>query len=584
MISLWVRSLHFKTGEVEELGPSDVLVFVGPNSSGKSRLLGDISAVVINYDGNHDGLPWLTGLGLIREGGLEDLKEWFEPRSRIIQMGESAGKRVMGHTGGGRQYIFEEVATAWQSRPYPGHGPNRGSSFPDLGRHLVIHLPAADRATFGFDGMSQRDPMQAPVEPIHFLWDFPEDEARFSDLVKKAFGFGVCLNRHQVGSLSLLKGSPLPGDEIVPPLPGVVDRYALMPHVSEEGDGVKSFISILLQAIKGKRSMAIVDEPEAFLHPPQARQIGRLLVDETPQEAQVFMATHSADVLQGVLDGRRDRPVKIVRLSREDGKHQHKMLSAERLETLWRDPIIRYSGLLNGLFHEGIVLCEADNDCRFYSAVLDAYLDTQDLAHDLVFTQLGGKGRFDKAVADMNTFGVRTAVIGDIDVLRESTKVKQLVTAAGGDFEVIKHDLIVLSNNVKSLSGAALSGPFQDAARAMMNRSPGEAITAAEKAAVVKSLKGVAGGWDQAKRAGVSALTEGGPAAADRILTYLRLHGIFLVPVGELERWFPLVETDKGAPYVNEVLEQGLHLKPSEPLRQFMEQLVAFFRIGESTP
>jgi hypothetical protein len=46
----------------------------------------------------------------------------------------------------------------------------------------------------------------------------------------------------------------------------------------------------------------VIDEPEAFLHPPQARLIGSSLVQDRRDNRQLFIATHSADILSGVLN------------------------------------------------------------------------------------------------------------------------------------------------------------------------------------------------------------------------------------------------------------------------------------------
>jgi hypothetical protein len=41
---------------------------------------------------------------------------------------------------------------------------------------------------------------------------------------------------------------------------------------------------------------------------------------------------------------------------------------------LWNTPLLRYSSILDGLFHERVTICEADSDCRFYAAMLDAVI------------------------------------------------------------------------------------------------------------------------------------------------------------------------------------------------------------------
>src|SRR3954452_10968168 len=45
-------------------------------------------------------------------------------------------------------------------------------------------------------------------------------------------------------------------------------------HLEKEGDGMRSFVGILLHVLLSNDMISLVDAPEAFLHPPQARLIG----------------------------------------------------------------------------------------------------------------------------------------------------------------------------------------------------------------------------------------------------------------------------------------------------------------------
>lgn len=42
----------------------------------------------------------------------------------------------------------------------------------------------------------------------------------------------------------------------------------------EEGDGLRSFVSVLLSLMGRRKPVFLLDEPEAFLHPPYAAQDG----------------------------------------------------------------------------------------------------------------------------------------------------------------------------------------------------------------------------------------------------------------------------------------------------------------------
>jgi predicted ATPase len=128
-----------------------------------------------------------------------------------------------------------------------------------------------------------------------------------------------------------------------------------LPLVQHQGDGIRSFIGIMLTLVAASYPIVLIDEPEAFLHPPQARLLGRKLAAEARDRAQVIIATHSIDVLLGLLDAD-DASVTIARLTRQGDVNPVAVLSPDQLRELWRDPLLRYSNVLDGLFHRGVVL------------------------------------------------------------------------------------------------------------------------------------------------------------------------------------------------------------------------------------
>lgn len=65
--------------------------------------------------------------------------------------------------------------------------------------------------------------------------------------------------------------------------------------------GLRSFVGVLLNAFVSYQSILFIDEPEAFLHPPQARLLGKMLAKDLPPERQLFLATHSADPFKRVI-------------------------------------------------------------------------------------------------------------------------------------------------------------------------------------------------------------------------------------------------------------------------------------------
>jgi predicted ATPase len=123
-----------------------------------------------------------------------------------------------------------------------------------------------------------------------------------------------------------------------------------MAPLSLQGHGVRSFVGLYLTLATLPYPIVVVDEPEAFLHPPQARALGLEIARLSARNnTQVILATHSLDLLKGILDYN-VATATVIRLTRDGDQNSVSHLSAELINELWADPLLRFSGALDGLF------------------------------------------------------------------------------------------------------------------------------------------------------------------------------------------------------------------------------------------
>jgi hypothetical protein len=332
-----------------------------------------------------------------------------------------------------------------------------------------------------------------------------------------------------------------------------------LPRLDEQGDGMKSFMGLLLNTLVSAYPFVLVDEPEAFLHPPQARLLGRMLANEKDADAQVFIATHDSDVLTGLLDAPA-QDITVVRLVREDSVNKTSQLNPDKVRELWKDPILRYSNILDGLFHEAVVLCESDADCRFYASVLNAVEEDQDEAArpDLLFTHCGGKHRMPTVIEALTAVSVPIRVIADFDVLRETQPLQGIVENLGGDWASVESDWWVIKSALDSDNRAPSTAWVLEKVKELLSDIDTPTLKE-EDTKKVRELTRAESGWDKAKRGGKSAVPSGqATECAERLLVSLREIGLFVVDVGELERFAPAM-AGHGPTWVNAVHEQGLH-------------------------
>jgi predicted ATPase len=308
--------------------------------------------------------------------------------------------------------------------------------------------------------------------------------------------------------------------------------------LEDQGDGIKSFLGLALNVVAGSAQILLIDEPEAFLHPGQACALGRWLSREAvKRDVQVILATHDRDLLLGLIDGGANAVVNVVRLTRDNDVNHLRELPHSELAAVWKDPVLRYSNLLQGLFHGKVAICEADADCRFYGAVVDQLATEQNqraMADDLLFVPSGGKQRIAAMAHSLARLGVRTYAIVDFDILRRRDDIRSLVEALGSTWSL------------------------------EMDRDYIAVATSANERAL----------WDWLKNQGVSGLPAGAVnASAGQLLGQLAAAGVYVVPVGEMEDFDKSIGLH-GAAWVSAMLEANGHIT-CQPARTLVDPLIA---------
>ena len=151
----------------------------------------------------------------------------------------------------------------------------------------------------------------------------------------------------------------------------VVSKFVKEKILDNEGDGIKSFVSTSISLKYDDKNILLIDEPEAFLHPPLARQLGEIIgqAASTSKNKQIFVATHSTEILKGILSTCLD--VNVIRITRNDNINKITVLKPEKLLEIIKNPKLRVSKILEGLFCDKVVITEAEADEIFYEEFLE---------------------------------------------------------------------------------------------------------------------------------------------------------------------------------------------------------------------
>jgi energy-coupling factor transporter ATP-binding protein EcfA2 len=550
-----LRRIVISDGTSVEVPESGVVVFVGPNNSGKSQALRDIYKMATSSS--------TTGV-VVSNSEVEYLGTREELLARLTEDGSiyvsAQGESV--NLGGGSSQTVGHVLSWWG-----GHSSHIVAGYFVMFADTESRL-AASRPT-GALNLYERQ----PVHPLHRLYTHRDIEARLDSISRQAFASGLILDVWAGGSQWALRVGEIEQPSSPRPDQPFLDALAELPLLHEQGDGVRSMIGLLLDLSTGHQTVSLIDEPEAFLHPPQARFLARLLSEDAATEVRTtLLSSHSSDIVHGLLEG--PAATTVVRLRRKGTINEAAVLDNDAVRRLWNDPLLRYSNLLEGLFTDAVVICESDADCKFFASIRDTLAEAHSDSRrpDVLFTSCGGKHRMHVGVSALRAASVPVAVIGDFDLLNEWATLARLIAAAGGDPAEFEIDWRLLNSALTSASRTpSVAGVREAVSAALADLAE---VTSKSLTPVREALK-IETGWDRVKNVGLAGVPKGDPFnAAVRLLEGLRAIRVHLIPIGEMEDFVPAVG-GHGPAWLADVLDQGLHEgEDTDVARQFFGEVV----------
>ena len=419
------------------MSPGRLTVFVGPNNAGKTRALKDIVAALC---GSHERLVAMRAVDCARPDGVRELMNSAQDYSFIAErVGVAPGVPEAfgsGWTGlgvdlsaadtrqtrlrwpEGFELLFRDAVESDEMLEKAGW---QGQQFRDwfghlYGPRLVGFLRTDLRLQMLSRGSVQ--PQASPQSLLEALMLAPDHiEKEIHRAFQDSFGTDFVLDYSQLHTLRIMIG---PGAENLPAHPReLAAALAGWVPLEEQGDGMRAFLGILVALGVVNRPILLVDEPEAFLHPPQARRIGEMLGGSARSGRQIIVATHSVDVLRGLLAS--TDAAQIVRLTRDNMGGRAKVLDPRHLTELADDPVLGSSRVLDAIFYSRAVIVEGDRDARFYQAVSDR-LKVREAPH---FVSAGGKQTVGKLLSEYRRLRIPAAAILDVDILRDGKEFRR---------------------------------------------------------------------------------------------------------------------------------------------------------------
>jgi hypothetical protein len=353
-----------------------------------------------------------------------------------------------------------------------------------------------------------------------------DDRLEVRRKTEQAFHLYFALDSTAPGSLSpVLAQVPPSHDEDAPWSEEAIAFQSAAQQLSLFSDGVQVYTALVAAAQSTPHRVLLLDEPEAFLHPTLARRLGRELASlAVRRRSSLVAATHSAEFLYGAVTEAADTT--IVRLTYRDGVATARALEGDQVRRLVANPLLRSANTLSALFASSAVVCEADADRAFYEEV-NRRLFESGRAHveDGVFLNAQNWQTIPKIAGPLRSLGIPAAVVIDLDALTRDETWPELFAMLGHDIG-LRDELAIQRKSVgRVLLDAGRLGSGEDSILAC-------------------------------KAQGLSCLAEPQRGEIDRFLALLRDYGIFVVPVGELEKWLRNLGVTNKQTWVSEILSR----------------------------
>jgi len=525
--------------ELGSLDCSGLTVIVGPNSSGKTQLLRDLrdrisgeprelvvaSELEVETPEEDSFLKCLKAEGYISSIWADNDEEQYVPRTTVIGTGQGAPN------------VGTNQLKQWRNQSSQATQRKRRNEYLSwFSKFLVTVLFLENRLTALKPVGTIDFENQPPANDLHALHLNDPARAALAEEIQRAFSKAVwsCAAKGNQLCLRIADEGGIPSaDERLS-----IREMARYRTIETEGDGLKSYIYTVISFLLGRRPVTIVDEPELCLHPPQAFSLGQFIGRTAASDnTATFVATHSSQILRGIIQTA--EALQIVRLTRRAGAFSARHVSSAKLAEAMKKPTVRAETVLDGIFAQAVVIIEADGDRIVYQAAWEAVGGERNF--DIHFATAGGTGAISDTAQLYRVLGIPVAVVADLDILSDSAKVGSVVRALCDDSSIVDRlsaSAIEIAEALAALpptlSEAEAIGRLKEMAGGTPSWQEGDDKTLL---AEISDLRSALNGMRALKRGGIAALPSELAETTSRLVRDLTQHGLFVVPVGELEEW-----------------------------------------------
>lgn len=496
-MSIKIKKLSFVAGPKPNSDPLEfssgtLTLLVGPNNSGKSQTLREIENLCTEK---------INSGKILQSLELEYPKD-NEEIKKLLEVFEIQSENPM-YRRFSKPSLYKKSAEIYDLQPHEIANLTNLISFKS--KVVPFYLVRLDgRTRFSLVEEQASADIQKPSQN-HLMTLFKNDNDReeISEIIYKTFGFYFVIDPTGMKQFRIRLSRIKPNTNEERGLTTEAIEFHDQAHlITELGDGIQAFVGLIAALKSFSDSIILIDEPEAFLASPIARRLGFELarIAET-RNANLIVATHSPDFVMGCIEA--TQKINLVRLTYQNEMATTTQLEAEKIKRLFKNPILRSTGVIQGLFHPAVIITEGHSDRIIYEEINRLLNEQQQGIADSLFLMSGDKNRIHKVIKPLREIGVLAVAIVDLDFIDDGngsgTCWDDLTNACG------------LCVDVKE----------------KINKLRRQVLEIFSKITNSKPLK----------NKGINNLEQTDREIVKDFLDTLALYGLFIVPVGEVEDW-----------------------------------------------
>lgn len=429
-------------------------IIVGKNNSGKSTLLKELYATSRTTVKSAAGNKWVSSAevetGTVKDlidstfahperlgevKGLSAVEAFRFLKPRLVSVAAQANSSVfhgsrLESIGSSAAYVENKNITV---KVCPGAEIEHAAEVPTYIVENIVDLAASICVCSEFCDTRLSEPFETTIDDLEALEQCPTDQTAklfcddkglesLNDTLFKVFGFRVGFdNIRQAKAYLRIKPEAANPEGLSSEIEKSHWWEQNSPKIADQGDGIKAFLKLLMTLQDNAVNVVFVDEPETFLHPPQRRAIGEAIVSAVNKGKQVFVATHDADVVRGLLTG--DFSPNVLYLNIANGKHAVEHIDLTSLvdcgtssKSFSKHGVqMLNERVINSLFFDKAVLVESENDRLIYELFCQQRLYAE--YQGRCFIGLNGSDTVLNLFDLMKLSGMSVCCIVDIDFL-----------------------------------------------------------------------------------------------------------------------------------------------------------------------